>query len=105
MANASKAFLEAHRKGSGERHESLRSCIPTQTIHAGVAAMCNAIVELQEARRLADYDLSRDVRRHDALALVQLAEAAIARWRAASTDPSAQAYRISPMLCRTVRRD
>lgn len=105
MADASKSFSKAASRGLAELHDSLRRCIPDASIHSGVAEMCSAFVELQEARHKADYDLSRNLRRHECLELVQLAEDAISAWRGAVAHSSAGIYMLSLLLWRKMRKD
>lgn len=105
MADASKSFSRAASRGVVELHDGLRRCIPEASIHWGVAEMCTAFVELQEARHKADYDLSQNFRRHECLELVQRAEDAITAWRGAIAHSSASAYTLSLLLWRRMRKD
>jgi hypothetical protein len=105
MAEASKAFSKAHAKGVLELHESLRASLRRAPVHACVASMSSAFADAQQARSKADYDLSRRVRKHEALAYVQQAEDEISSWRSSGTHPSKPAYLVSLLLWRKMKRD
>jgi hypothetical protein len=67
-------------------------------IETDLMIVANAFVELQEARHLADYDLSIKFSRVDALAFINSATAAFKGWNNVRLTPNARVFLIDLLL-------
>ena len=68
-----------------------------------LADVCAAFVELYGARHDADYDLSRDFTRSEALDLIELVEEAFKTWEGVRKTPAARVCLLSMLVLRSMR--
>ncbi|MGJ0557608.1 hypothetical protein [Methylocystis sp.] len=82
---------------SGRSPQKLQALLSAQ-LAPGLVAVARAFVDLQEARHAADYDVSTDFNRADALSLIQKVEAAFSAWRGEKNSSDARVFLIALLI-------
>lgn len=82
---------------SGKSPQKLHTLLSAQ-LSPGLVTVARTFVDLQEARHAADYDVSTDFNRADALSLIQKVEAAFSAWRHERNSLDARVFMIALLV-------
>ncbi|MBC7101765.1 MAG: hypothetical protein H5U13_00855 [Parvibaculum sp.] len=96
MAHVCRQFAKGR---TSELNEGTKSLI-SEPLESDLSSVAAAFVELQEARHLADYDMSASFIKPEALRLTHLAQTAFANWQSVRTTANATVFLAALMLQR-----
>ncbi len=92
MADAAKGFA------SGQVSQKMEPALGGLSIQQELRDVASALVELQQARHEADYDLLRTFTRAEVLDMVTQAEQAFQDWKRVKRTPQADAFLVSLLI-------
>jgi len=98
-----KKVCQQFRQGNVANLAPAIQAIIQQPLEPGLAIIAGAFVELQEARHIADYDVSDTFTRLDVLEKIDLVDQAFAAWRGVKDHPNANIFVAALLLDRQWR--